>query len=60
RHAGYARAFIQANAARLWDDEGPQAIRAARLRRIADSLRIVAAAALVVVFVLLALQAGTP
>lgn len=60
RHAGYARAFIQANAARLWDDEGPQAIRAARLRRIVGSLRIVAAAALVVVFVLLALQAGTP
>jgi hypothetical protein len=60
RHAGYARAFIQANAARLWDDEGPQAIRAARLRRIADSLRIVAAAALVVAFVLLALQAGAP
>ncbi len=60
RHAGYARAFIQANAARLWDDNGPHARRAARLRRIADSLRIVAAAALVVVFVLLALQAGIP
>lgn len=60
RNAGYAHAFTQANAARLWDDEGPQAMRAARLRRIAGALRIVAAAALVVVFVLLALQAGTP
>lgn len=60
RNAGYARAFIQANATRLWDDKGPQATRATRLRRIAGSLRIVAAAALVVVFVLLALQAGTP
>lgn len=60
RHAGYARAFTQANAARLWDDEGPLALRAARLRRIAASLRIAAAAALIVVFVLLVLQAGTP
>jgi hypothetical protein len=35
-------------------------MRAARLRRIADSLRVAAAAALIVLFVLLALQAGTP
>ncbi|MDW8148733.1 MAG: hypothetical protein RMJ48_20855 [Roseiflexaceae bacterium] len=56
RHAGYARAFIQANAARLWDENGPLAARAVRLRRVADLLRLVAAAALIVVFVLLALQ----
>jgi hypothetical protein len=60
RHAGYARLFMQANAARLWDETGPLAMRAARLRRIADSLRVAAAAALIVLFVLLALQAGTP
>lgn len=59
-HVGYARAFVQANAARLWDDAGPQAIRAAHLRRAADSLRIAAAAVLIVVFVLLALQVGIP
>lgn len=60
QHAGYAHMFIQANAARLWDETGPLALRAARLRRIADSLRVAAAAALIVIFVLLALQAGTP
>jgi hypothetical protein len=60
RHVGYAHAFIQANAARLWDEADPLAARAARLRRIADSLRIVAAAALIVIFVLLAFQAGVP
>ncbi|GIW01741.1 hypothetical protein [Roseiflexus sp.] len=60
RNAGYARAFTQANAARLWDDKGPLALRAARFRRIAGSLRIAAAAALIVVFVLLVLQAGAP
>ncbi|MFQ3632855.1 hypothetical protein [Roseiflexus sp.] len=56
----YARAFVQANAARLWEDAGLQATRAARLRRVAGSLRVAAAAVLIVVFVLLALQAGVP
>ncbi|MGQ9827794.1 MAG: hypothetical protein ACUVSW_08005 [Roseiflexus sp.] len=60
RHADYAHMFIKANAGRLWDENGPMALRAARLHRIADSLRVATAAALIIIFVLLALQTGAP